>query len=62
MTPTDIERRRAKLEADRILAQLRELLDLIDRGELDLDHAACLIDRAADRLAGMAVNGELVAA
>ena len=62
MTPTDLERHRARLEAGRCLAQLRELLDLIDRGELDLDHGACLIHRAAGRLASLALNGELVAA
>jgi hypothetical protein len=61
MTPTDLERCRAQHEAAHLLAQLRELLELIDRGELDLDHGACLIDRAADRLAGMALNGELAA-
>jgi hypothetical protein len=61
MSPTDLERRRARAEAARLLAQLRELLDLIDSGELDLDHRACLIDRAVDRLAGLALNGDLAA-
>jgi hypothetical protein len=61
MTPTDLERRRALREADHLLSQIRELIALIDSGELDIDRAACLIDRAADRLAGLALNGELVA-
>ena len=38
------------------------IADLIDSGELDLDHGACLIHRAAGRLAGLAFNGDLVAA
>jgi hypothetical protein len=62
MTRDDLERRRAQHEAQHLLAQLRTLLDLIDSGELDLDHGACLIHRAAGRLAGLALNGDLVAA
>jgi hypothetical protein len=62
MTPTDLERRRAQHEAAHLRAQLRTLLDLIDAGDLDLDSGACLIHRAAGRLAGLALNGDLVAA
>jgi hypothetical protein len=61
MTPTDLERRRAQREADHILAQLQTLLNLIATGELARDAGACLIDRAADRLAGLALNGDLAA-
>jgi hypothetical protein len=62
MTPTDIERRRARAEAEHLLEQIRTLLDLIDAGEIALDVGACLLDRASDRLSGLAINGFLVAA
>jgi hypothetical protein len=61
MTRDDLERRRAQHEAAHLLTQLRTLLDLIDAGDLGLDLGACLLDRAADRLAGLALNGELAA-
>jgi hypothetical protein len=35
---------------------------LIDAGEIALDVGACLLDRASDRLSGLAINGFLVAA
>jgi hypothetical protein len=61
MTRDDLERRRARHEADHLLVQLRELLDLIDSGELDIDAGGCLLHRAAGRLAGLALNGDLAA-
>jgi hypothetical protein len=53
--------RRARREADHLFQQLRTLLDLVDTGERELDYAACMIHRAAGRLAMIALSGDLVA-
>ena len=53
--------RRARREADHLLLELRTLLELIDRGDLEIDLAACELHRAAGRLAMIALSGDLVA-
>ena len=61
MTGTDLERRRAQRDVEHLIAQLREILDLLDRGEIDLDHGCCMIHRLGGHLAAVALSGELVA-
>jgi hypothetical protein len=59
MSRDNLERRRSQREAARLIAQVREVLDLLERGEIDLDHGCGLIHQLGGSLGAMAARGEL---
>jgi len=56
---SELERRRASLEANRNLALARDLLLAYDRGDLDLDEVAFMLGHVGALLGAAACRGEL---
>jgi hypothetical protein len=57
----DLDQRRAQRDVGAIIDLLSEVLDLYDRGELDLEQTAGLVRQFGDRLGIEAARCDLVA-
>ena len=57
----DLERRRSRREADKLLRALREQLAGYDAGEIEFATFACTADVIASLMADIALRGEMVA-
>ncbi len=61
-TDSDLERRRARRIAIKLMAELRRLMAAYDAGELEFSEFACSADLVTAAMADIALSGKLVAA